>query len=431
MRDAAPVPVELEFSRHGPVIYVEAAKHRAFALRSAWLEPGTAVYLAALGYLKARSLAEFERAIDHWRTPSLNHLYADVHGTIAWLPAGLAPRRPNWDGLLPVPGDGRYEWAGFWPRGDLPRRVNPKEGYLTTSNEMNLPDGYPYADRKLGFEWTAPWRHLRIDAVLAALPRVSLEDAERLQTDQLSLPARHIALALRELRSEDPDARAALALLARWDGTVSGDSAAAALYETWFTRHLRIAAKNALLEPAAAAVIDAAHVDVVVDLIEHPEAWFVEHARERRDALVVASLAAAYRELLTHLGADTARWRWDALHYNLSEHPFAAAVDATERARLNVGPFPAGGDPYVPSQSSYRAADFRDQSGPSVRVVMDVGNWDGSVAVNHPGQSGDPDDPHYRDLAELWRRGEYFPLLYSRAAVERATERTLRLVPAR
>ena len=153
--------------------------------------------------------------------------------------------------------------------------------------------------------------------------------------------------------------------------------------------------------------------------------------RERRDALVVATLGAAYRELLTHLGADPGRWRWDALHYNLCEHPFAAVVDEAERERLNVGPFPTGGDPYVPSQASYRAADFRDLAGPSVRVVIDVGNWDGSVAVNHPGQSGDPESPHYRDLAELWRRGEYFPLLYSRAAVERATERALRLVPVR
>ncbi|MBS0376571.1 MAG: penicillin acylase family protein [Proteobacteria bacterium] len=431
VRDSAPVPVELEFTRHGPLIYSEPAKHRAYAIRTAWLEPGTSVYLGAIGYLKARSLREFERAVARWRTPSLNHLYADTHGTIAWLPAGLAPRRPNWDGLLPVPGDGRYEWRGFWSRSDLPRRVNPREGYLTTSNEMNLPADYPYARRKLGFEWTAQWRHLRIDSVLASLPAVSIEDAERLQNDQVSLPARRITAALRELRPADADARAALALLGRWDGTAAADSPAAALYETWFTRHLRAAVKNALLDPAVAPAVDAAHVDVVVELIEHPEAWLGEHARERRDALVVTTLGAAWRELLTHLGPEPARWRWDALHHNLSEHPFSPALDERERARFNVGPLPVGGDPYVPSQAAYRAADFQDVAGPSVRVVLDVGNWDGSVAINHPGQSGDPDDVHYRDLAELWRRGEYFPLLYSRAAVERATERTLRLVPGR
>ena len=393
VRDGPSTEVTLQFTRHGPVIYTDTTKHRAFAVRSAWMEPGTSVYFGAIGHLKARSLREFERSIARWRAPPLNHLYADVHGTIAWLPAGFAPRRPNWDGLLPVPGDGRYEWRGVWRPSDLPQRVNPKEGYLTTSNEMNLPAGYPYAQRKLGFEWTAPWRHERIDTVLAGLQKVSIEDSERLQTDLVSLPARRLTAALREMHLDDPDGR--------------------------------------MLEPAVATSVDGAHVEIVVNFVEHPENFLSERPRERRDALIGATLGAAYRELLTHLGADPGRWRWDALHYNLSEHPFADVVDAQERVHLNVGPLPKGGDPYVPSQSSYRAADFRETSGPSVRVIMDVGNWDGSVAVNHPGQSGNPDDPHYRDLAELWRHGNYFPLLYSRAAVEQATDRVIRLVPSR
>ena len=65
----------------------------------------------------------------------------------------------------------------------------------------------------------------------------------------------------------------------------------------------------------------------------------------------------------------------------------------------------------------------------SVRVVLDV-NWDNSRAVNHPGQSGDPESRHYRDLAPLWSEGRYFPLLYSRVAIEHATERVIRLLPA-
>ena len=76
-----------------------------------------------------------------------------------------------------------------------------------------------------------------------------------------------------------------------------------------------------------------------------------------------------------------------------------------------------------------RSRDFRQMSGPSVRVVIDVGNWDNSRAVNHPGQSGDPDSPHYRDLAPMWRNGQYLPLLYSRTAVENATEKKIKLVP--
>jgi len=66
--------------------------------------------------------------------------------------------------------------------------------------------------------------------------------------------------------------------------------------------------------------------------------------------------------------------------------------------------------------------------GPTVRMVIDVGNWDNSRAVNYPGQSGNPESPHYRDLAPSWQRGEYFPMLYSRKAVEDATEKRIKLV---
>ena len=70
-------------------------------------------------------------------------------------------------------------------------------------------------------------------------------------------------------------------------------------------------------------------------------------------------------------------------------------------------------------------------NGPSFRVVIDVGNWDNSRAVNMPGQSGDPNSPHYRDLAPLWLNGEYFPLLYSRKKIEQAAELKIELAPAR
>jgi penicillin amidase len=312
----------------------------------------------------------------------------------------------------------------------MPRRVNPAEGFLTTSNEMNLPPDYPYGDLKPGFEWTPGWRHERISGVLSQPRPLSIEDSKRLQTDTVSLPARHLTAVLQDLKTDDSDTRAALMLLRGWDGNVTGDSAAAALYETWFTHHLRTAVRNLLMPAAQAATVDGAHVDVIIGFAEHPSRWLKERSNERRDELLGTTLGAAFRELRTRLGNDTSRWRWDSLHFNLSEHPFSAVVDDAHRVQLNVGPLPKDGDAFVPSQSSYRSADFREIGGPSVRVIMDVGDWDNSVAVNHPGQSGDPESPHYRDLADLWRRGEYFPLLFSRQAVERATERIIYLTPS-
>jgi penicillin amidase len=388
-----------------------------------------APYYGSVRYMRAKTFDEFTQAIGYWGAPTLNHVYADVNGNIGWVPGGLAPIRPNWDGLLPVPGDGRFEWAGRWTGEQLPRVYNPASGYLTTSNEMNLPTEYPYKERKLGFEWTNGSRHQRIDEVMSRVNKLSIEDSMLLQNDQVSIPARRLVALLKPLSSEDPKTRAALIVLQGWNAEMDADRAAPALHEVWFSRHLGKAFKNAVLSKSASEAMDAPDPAVMLYTLENPETRFGQNPSEKRNQVLLTSLRSAYEEMEKLQGPDARQWKWGKLHYNLCEHPFSRIVDEAVRAKINVGPIPKNGSAFVPSQSGYRASDFRQTNGPSVRVVVDVGNWDNSRAINHPGQSGDPDSPHYRDLAQMWRNGQYFPLLYSREAVEKETEKTINLVP--
>ena len=87
-----------------------------------------------------------------------------------------------------------------------------------------------------------------------------------------------------------------------------------------------------------------------------------------------------------------------------------------------------GGASTTPRAASYNS-NFEVTSGASFRMVLDVGNWDASRAINAPGQSGDPMSAHYRDLAPLWAAGEYVPLSYSREAVESNASFVLELTP--
>jgi penicillin G amidase len=423
------VPVDLQFTRHGPVIFVEQERHRAFAVRTAWLEPGTAPYFPSVEHLRPQTFEEYKKSVDKWGVPPINHVYADIKGNIGWAPRGFAPARPNWDGLLPVPGDGRYEWAGRLAGDLFPTSYNPVSGYITTSNEMNLPADYPYQNHRLGFEWEAPFRHQRIDEVLSKLNRVSIEDSLRLQNDVISIPARRLLVLLQPLSSEDAKTKAALQLLRGWNDSVDADSPAALLYEVWYSRHLARAVKDAVLDKAAAAVIDLPHITALLDALEHPENRFGANPGSERDALLRRTLREAYEDAEKLAGPDPQQWKWGNLHQNLGEHPFSAIVDDKTRTTVNVGPFARGGSQFTPNLAAYRPDDFRVMLGPTVRLVIDVGNWDNSRAVNYPGQSGIPDSPHYRDLAPLWQRGEYFPLLYSRKAVENATEARIELAP--
>ena len=386
-------------------------------------------YFGSIDYMRARSFKAFQASLVNWGAPTLNQVYADVKGNIGWMPSGLAPRRPNWDGLLPVPGDGRFEWAGFWRGNELPSSYNPPQGFIATANAYNIPPDYPARERKLGFEWTNPSRHQRIHEVLGALPKVSLEDSERLQNDILSIPARRLMVLLVPLASDDEKTRRALAFLRGWDARLRADSPQAALEEIWQLRHLRKAYREAVLSPEAAAALSTTDMNVMLAGLETPDTRFGEKPVAQRDRLLLSTLKSAWEEMEKLQGPEPAFWQWGKFHFNLNEHPFASIVDDAMRARINVGPIAKNGSEFTPNQSLTRTTDFRQMNGPSVRIVLDVGNWDNSRAVNHPGQSGDPESPHYRDLAPLWSDGKYFPLLYSRKAVERVTERVIRLLP--
>ena len=79
--------------------------------------------------------------------------------------------------------------------------------------------------------------------------------------------------------------------------------------------------------------------------------------------------------------------------------------------------------------ATYGPASFEQTVGASYREVMDLSNWDQSVAINTPGQSGQPGSKHYADLQALWDDGRYFPLSYSSSAVDAATMDVLELTP--
>ncbi|HEX8760326.1 MAG TPA: penicillin acylase family protein [Pseudonocardiaceae bacterium] len=416
-----PRNVELPFTRHGPVIKVDGQRNLAYAVRTAWLQPGMSPYYGSLRLLRARNFAEFQGSMRNWGAPTLNQVYADTRGNIGWVPGGLAPRRQGYDGLLPVPGDGRYDWSGFYDGDDLPRAYNPPQGFIATANQLNLPPDFPYRERKIGFEWANPSRFTRITNVLSANPGSSVADSAQLQNDQLSLSAQRIVALLKNLPVPE--------MLRNWDGVESVDSGPAALFEVWSKQHLGPAFVKAVLPAAAARLVGQPDPAVLLDALEHPEAWFGTDAVAKRDQLLTTTLDTAYPDVVTLLGPDPATWKWGDLQYSLFEHPLSPVVDETTRARLNVGPFPRGGSELTVNASSFQNNDFRHISGPSFRMVLDVGNWDASLAVNTPGQSGVPDSPHYRDLAGQWRSGAYFPLLYSRSEVERNAERRIVLLP--
>jgi penicillin amidase len=424
-------PVELLFTRHGPVLAQDSGKHRAFALRTVWNEPGLAGYFGSSRLLGAKNWNQFKEASNAWGAPPLNLVYADTLGNIGWAAAGRTPVRRNWDGLMPVPGDGRYEWQGFHGNDVLPSIYNPVEGFFATANEMNLPPEYPNERNRIAFEWTDRSRIDRINELLRANDKVSLADSMAIQTDSVSTQSRRVTALLGSLAAGngDTDAAKAVSLLRSWDHDETTASAAAAIYEVWATKYLSAATVAKVAPTTARKLFEQGQLEAIIGYLEHPDGRLGADPTAARDAILLESLNAALVELHNRLGPDMNDWSWGRLHHATFEPAVGVLADPQLRAQMSVGPLQTPGSSSSPRAQSYRSTDFAVIAGASVRMVLDVGAWDNSVFINTPGQSDDPMSPHYRDLFPLWAGGGYVPLRFSRPAVERDAETIIEVVP--
>jgi penicillin amidase len=414
-----PVEVELKFTRHGPVLWEDGK--RALALRWVGTDPGTAGYLGSLAVDRATNWSEFEAAMKRWKVPSENIVYADIDGNIGEYSTGLAPLRKSWTGLLPVPGAAGYEWSGFVPNSELPHSFNPPTGFIATANHKMIPKNYPY---HVGFEWAPRYRVDRIEEVFSGIResgrKLNLGDMEKLQTDVVSLPARQF---LNLLKEASPKSTPATQMILGWDATVSRESRAAALYEVWL-RGLRkaVAAKEGIEGDED----DWSLANVLGELSKPSPQVFGTEAVARRNQVLLETLDSAWKQTEQWLGPDPQKWSWGSLHtirfrHSLDRLPGAALL-------LDLGPLPRPGDGYTVN-ATWPGEKFEQEGGASYREIMDTADWDRSLAVNTPGQSGQPGSPHYSDLLPLWDKGEYFPLVYSRNAVETNAQDRLVLTP--
>ena len=380
IKGEAPRTVEFTFSRHGPIFYADAKNHRAYALRSVTSEPGTAPYLAGLRLSQAKDCKEFLEEALYWKTPTENLVCGDVEGNVTFQGSALTPNRNGWTGRLPVPGTGKYEWNGF--RSDLPRLINPQQGYIATANNnVNTPGLRPVMFKSLN---NVPFERItRIEQVLSTLlptKKFTIEDAQRLQHDYYSLRAAFDQHVFKGWAGKTADVERARAMVAGWDAVLRKESPEAAIFTAW------------------RATVDPKGVDYYRPL-------------EERRPFAEPGLVKAIERLTRDQGPNWADWRYGRMHDRDFPHPFVKAFDLPTVER-------SGGNGAV-------GAD-----GASYREIMDVANWDRSVVTNVPGQSGQPESPYYGNLLPLWDKGEYFPMVYSRARVDQEAAHKLALKPA-
>jgi len=438
-----PVVEEVVITRHGPIISKLVGEERPLALRWTALEPGHMVR-SAMGCQRARNWEEFTAALRDWSCPPHNFVYGDVEGNIGYVQAGWVPLRAQGFGLVPVPGwTGEYEWTGYLPFEELPQAYNPPQGWLATANHKVVDEHYPHF---LSGDWEHSLRAQRIVELLHSRQKHTVADFQAMQIDDLSPLARRVQPVLSAVKPENEVARRALAFIRRWDCRMSVESVAASIYVTWLLCFLHRILDEPLGE-LADAVIGLSFVPLgrtsffgmrtsllTLHLLtaDPPPAWVVmaaPQAVDPRQEVLRQALDEAIGLLRMELGEDMEGWSWGRLHQVAFNHPLGSIKWLSWL--FNRGPYPLGGDHDTLLRAAFAPRfPFRPVLAcDSLRMVCDLSDWRRSVIVTSSGQSGHPASRHYADQIPLWLRGEYRPMLWDRADIEREAEAELMLVP--
>ncbi|HUR35160.1 MAG TPA: penicillin acylase family protein [Vicinamibacterales bacterium] len=380
--EQAPRVVELKYSKHGPVFYEDPARHLAFAVKSVNQQPGTAAFKGSLKLAQAPSCEDFFDRAMSWKMPTHNLICGDRKGNIALQVTGLTPDRDGWNGRLPVPGTGKYEWKGF--RSDLPREFNPARGYIATANDNTHPKDYK--GRPVFYNVSTDVDVSRItrirqmlDQQIAEKKPFTIEDMERMQQDAFSLRARRDAPFFTGWTSNTPEIEKARAMIAAWDHVLARDSTPAAIYVRWSTSD---AGRRAAAETRAQA----------------------------RQPLVEQGLTQAIARATKDWGPDWSAWRYGRINESRLPHMF---VD-----EFSLKPIERPG-----------GFNSVNATGANFRRIMDLSDLDKTMATNAPGQSAQPTSPYYGNLREHLADGVYFPLPFSRGAVDKVAAHRLKLLP--
>jgi penicillin amidase len=454
-----PVEITVRITRHGPVVSdtygslkdevdpddPEAVPFKEeagidlpenYVISLAWtaLQPSTP-FEAIWGFNNAQNWEQFRESARMFHVPAQNILYADMDGNIGYQMPGDIPIRANGDGTLPVPGwTDEYDWTGFIPFEELPYAFNPDSGYIVTANNQTHPWDYPYF---VTTDWNYGFRAERIvDMIENAPGKIDISYFQSMHGDSKNPNAETLVPILLALELDPEPAYVRDQFLVSWDYRNQADSQSAAVFE-WFWWNLLLRTFSDDLPEEYGPSGGSRWYEVTRNLATQPDSFWWDDKNseaevETRDDIFALAFEDTLEQMQKDFGRNTDKWpTWGELHTIVFQNETLgeSGIGPIE-ALFNRGPFETGGGSEIVNATGWSVGEsFEVTWIPSEREIVDLSNFDNSLAVHTTGQSGHAYHPHYDDMAPLWASVQYYPMWWEMESVKNDAEGHLRLIP--
>lgn len=439
VKDASAVRLRIHQSPHGPIItdaFKDNYGRTPIAMWWALLETENPLMDAFYELNRADTRDKARQAAAKIHAPGLNLVWANAAGDIAWWAAGKIPLRPA--GVNPMfildAAKGEAEKAGFLNFNFNPQEENPARGYIVSANNQPIGGtGVPIPGYYL-----LPDRVRQLDAQLSdKTEKWDLNNTKALQLDVCNGYGARVmkeALPVLEAVITDPNEKAFMEPLQKWDGCFTRDSIAATLFSQFSYELAKAAFADELGEVQFANLLGTPALDHALPLLlaDPKSPWWNNvdtPATENRFEIVRIAWSNALKHLMDLYGTTLTDWTWGKTHTLTHVHPLGRSTELS--VLFNVGPFAVPGGRETPNNLSNRVgtAPWKVSYGPSTRRIIDFASPDKAEGINPVGQSGVLFDKHYADQAERFAEGIYAPMHLSKPDIAANTRSTLTLQP--
>ena len=447
-----PIVIEVRSTHHGPIVsdrsypvnlnpeedqvsFADEARIELpdnFSVSLSWpaLIPGN-TFVGIRDFNYAKNWEEFRDASRLFEVPAQNLLYADVDGNIAYQSPGKLPiRAEGLVGDLPIPGWlSENDWQGFVPFEELPYTINPSSGYIITANQSVHPE--------------QPWpnyyaRGYRAEAIERVInqyisEKISVDDMEAMQINNFDYSAAYILPYVFNNVYVDSNILTAMKewAISETKFEMNKDSSGAAAWAVFYKNFaeqtfeelvvtdnlgneisLQPGNSDSTSEIFRALLNDPNHI--LWDDINTPQ------KENLTDILERALLLADERIVELFDTDDYDKWSWGELHtITYPTNLLGEAGIPILTNLVNIGPVESGGSSFAINSTDWGfGEDFTIGSYPSMRMVVDLSNFDNSRTILPSGQSGHVMSKYYDDQVENWIENNMYILNFSREQVE-------------
>jgi len=447
-----PIVIEVRSTHHGPIVsdrsypvnlnpeedqvsFADEARIELpdnFSVSLSWpaLIPGN-TFVGIRDFNYAKNWEEFRDASRLFEVPAQNLLYADVDGNIAYQSPGKLPiRAEGLVGDLPIPGWlSENDWQGFVPFEELPYTINPSSGYIITANQSVHPE--------------QPWpnyyaRGYRAEAIERVInqyisEKISVDDMEAMQINNFDYSAAYILPYVFNNVYVDSNILTAMKewAISETKFEMNKDSSGAAAWAVFYKNFAEqtfeelVVTDNLGNEISLQPGNSDSTSEIFRALLKDPNhiLWDDINTPQKEnltDILERALLLADERIVELFDTDDYDKWSWGELHtITYPTNLLGEAGIPILTNLVNIGPVESGGSSFAINSTDWGfGEDFTIGSYPSMRMVVDLSNFDNSRTILPSGQSGHVMSKYYDDQVENWIENNMYILNFSREQVE-------------